>query len=374
MYRKTTTGLGCLLAAMAIGLASVSVAEKINTDPKQQLPRPDTKAPGFKKPVKVFILMGQSNMVGMGDIGPETTKGTLTYITKKEGKYPWLVDDAGNWTVRKDVYYYDARVKKGSPLSATSNNGKTIGPELGFGYIMGHVLDEPVLILKSCIGNRSLGWDLLPPGSERFTFEGRTYAGYKDTPDSWIEGQPKKEVNWYAGKQYDDDTANAKEVLKNLAKYYPDYKGQGYEVAGFVWWQGHKDQNPAYASRYEQNLVRLIKCLRKDFDAPDAPFVLATIAFGGWKLAGPGLTVANAQLAVSDPKKYPEFAGNVKTVEARDFWRETAVSPNPRQGYHYNRNAETYMEVGNTLGWAMAELLSKQDNLLGHLKMHKEQQ
>jgi len=361
MNSRKFCGVLCLIAAMVMGVSIISAAEKFDTDPKHKLPRPDTKAPDIKKPVKVFILMGQSNMVGMGEIEPETTKGTLAYLTKKEGKYPWLIDDGGNWTVRKDVYYYDARTKKGSPLSPTSNNGKTIGPELGFGYVMGHVLDEPVLVLKSCIGNRSLGWDLLPPGSERFTFEGRTYAGYKDTPDSWIEGQPKKEVNWYAGKQYDTDTADAKEVLKNLAKCYPDYKGQGYEVAGFVFWQGHKDQNPAHASRYEQNLVRFIKSLRKDFDAPNAPFVLATIAFDGWKLAGPGLTVANAQLAVSGEKgKYPEFADNVKTVEARDFWREVDVSPK-NQGYHYNRNAETYMEVGNALGWAMAELLKKQD-------------
>ena len=360
MNKKSLFAMAPLLGATVMCVASVLAAEKINADPKHQLPRPDTRAPDAQKRVKVFILMGQSNMVGMGDIEPETKQGTLAYLTRKEKKYPWLIDDAGKWTVRKDVYYYDARTKKGSPLSATSNNGKSIGPEVGFGYIMGHVLDEPVLILKSCIGNRSLGWDLLPPGSERYAVDGRTYAGYKDTPDSWIEGQPKKQVNWYAGKQYDDDMANAKAALENLAKIYPDYKGQGYEIAGFVWWQGHKDQNPVHASRYEQNLVRLIQTLRKDYNAPNAKFVLATIAFGGWKLAGPGLTIANAQLAVGDPKKHPEFAGNVKTVEARVFWRDAAVSPNPRQGYHYNRNAETYMEVGNALGWAMPELLNKQ--------------
>ena len=87
--------------------------------------------------------------------------------------------------------------------------------------------------------------------------------------------------------------------------------------------------------------------------------MLATIAFGGWKLAGAGLTIANAQLAVGDPKKHPEFAGSVKCIEARDFWHEADVSPNPRQGYHYNRNAETYMEVGLAMGWAMADLLGK---------------
>jgi len=104
--------------------------------------------------------------------------------------------------------------------------------------------------------------------------------------------------------------------------------------------------------------VRLIKCLRKDYNAPNAPFVLATIAFGGWKLADPGLTIANAQRAMSDSKKHPESAGNVKCVEARDFWREVADSPK-NQGYHCNRNAETYMEIGNALGWAMAERLEE---------------
>ena len=131
-----------------------------------------------------------------------------------------------------------------------------------------------------------------------------------------------------------------------------------YEVAGFVWWQGHKDQNPAHAGRYEQNLVRLIQSLRKDFDAPKAKVVLAT-GCGNPGRTGFGLQIAEAQLAVGDAKKHPEFAGNVKCVEARDFWRDVAVSPK-NQGHHYNRNAETFMEVGNALGWAMAELLKPQ--------------
>jgi alpha-galactosidase len=323
----------------------------------RNLPRPDDKPGATDKPIKVFILMGQSNMVGMGDVGPENKQGTLIHLTKTEKKYPFLIDDEGKWTARKDVYYYDARVKKGGPLSPTANNGNSIGPELGFGYVMGHILDEQVLVLKSCIGNRSLGWDLLPPGSKQYAYEGRTYAGYKDTPDSWVEGEPKKEVNWYAGKQYDDDMANAKEALKNIPKWYPGYKDQGYEIAGFVWWQGHKDAgSAAHANHYEENLVRLIESLRKDYDAPKAKFVLATIAFDGWKLTGKGLTIANAQLAVGDAKKYPKFADNVKVVEARDFWRDADVSPKA-QGYHYNRNAETYMEVGLGLGWAMVDLL-----------------
>ena len=127
-----------------------------------------------------------------------------------------------------------------------------------------------------------------------------------------------------------------------------------------MWWQGHKDGNPAHAGRYEQNLVRLIKAWRTEFKAPKAPFVLATIGFGGWAMAGPHLAVANAQLAVSGEKgKYPEFAGNVKPVEIRKFWRAVEVSPR-NQGYHYNRNAETYMLVGDALGRGMVDLLENE--------------
>ena len=331
-----------------------------------QLPDPDGKPADMTRPVQVFILMGQSNMLGFGRIDPEDQNGTLSYLVKQQKEYPHLIDSAGNWTERKDVRNVHVMDTRGAGLTEFTKfqdvknewltvSGRHIGPELQFGHIMGYIHDEPVLILKACIGNRSLGWDLLPPGSERFEFDGRIYAGYKDTPSSWVEGEPKKEVNWYAGRQYDADTGHAKEALKNLDKYYPGAKD--YEVAGFVFWQGHKDQNPAHASRYEQNLVHFIKTLRKDFEAPDAKFVLATIAFGGDELSGPGLTIAKAQLAVDgDTGKYPEFKGNVAAVDARPFWRDKEVSPSGA-GYHYNHNAETYMEVGNSLGRAMAELL-----------------
>ena len=153
-----------------------------------------------------------------------------------------------------------------------------------------------------------------------------------------------------------EEGREGKPAVTNIGEYYPG--AMEYEVAGFVWWQGHKDQNPAHASRYEQNLVHLIKTLRNDFDAPDAKFVLATIAFGGEALSGNGLKVAEAQLAVSgDRGKYPEFVGNVQAIDARPYWRDKSDSPSGA-GYHYNHNAETYMEVGDDLGWAMAELMA----------------
>ena len=351
MIRQIKLGAAVFLTIWA-GVALQSLAQ-------EQLPDPDGVPANVDQPVKVFILLGQSNMLGFGRVTPQDQQGTLSHATAELGKYPHLVNDAGDWTERKDVRYVQVMHRNGK-MSTLRNEwltvkGKHIGPELQLGHILGHSLAEPVLILKSCIGNRSLGWDLLPPGSKQFEFEGKIYAGYKESPLSWDKGTKPTPIQWYAGKQYDDDIANAKRIIENIGDYYPG--ATRCEVAGFVWWQGHKDQNPAHAGRYEQNLVHLIKTLRKDFDAPSAKFVLATIAFGGNELKGPGLEVAKAQLAVSgDTGKYPEFKGNVKTVEARPFWRDKSASPTGA-GYHYNHNAETYMDVGNALGWAMAELL-----------------
>jgi hypothetical protein len=352
------------LMAILLLLASCAAAQEGLQD---QLPDPDGKPADQSKPVKVYIMLGQSNMLGFGAVGPADKPGTLEHLVKTQGKYPHLVDEAGQWTTRQDVRYVHVMDRRGVDYKNLETFGemrnewltpnKSFGPELGFGHVIGHLHDQPVLLLKACIGNRSLGWDLLPPGSERFEYEGKVYAGYKDVAPSWEKGAEAKAVPWYAGRQYDADVAHSKAVLNNLEKYYPGYQGQGYEVAGFVWWQGHKDQNAAHASRYEQNLVHLIKTLRQEFAAPNAKFVLATIAFGGDKLSGPGLTVASAQLAVDgESGKYPEFRGNVKAIDARPFWRDASVSPNQRQDYHYYHNAETYYEVGHALGRAMAEL------------------
>jgi len=307
--------------------------------------------------VQVYILLGQSNMVGLGKIkGPE---GSLETAVKEKKKYPYLVDASGDWAERKDVRY--VRVMSGKGGMQQFNNEwmtvktcKTIGPEFGIAHVVGEAVDAPVMILKSCIGNRSLGWDLLPPGSERYEVDGKIYAGYKDSPDSWAKGTEPQAINWYAGKQYDDDVAHAKQVLGDLNKFYP---GQTqYEVAGFFFWQGEKDcGNPAHASRYEQNLVHFIKQLRKDFNAPGAKFVLATLGESTKGSGGNGGKVLEAQLAVDGKNgKYPEFKGNVATVYSNP------LSKGGSGNSHYNGNAETYMEVGEAMGKAMAELQAAQ--------------
>jgi hypothetical protein len=330
------------------------------------LPAPDGKPADLSKPVQVFILMGQSNMLGFGRIAGADKPGTLEHAVKTEKLYPFLVDDTGAWSERKDVRNVRVMVGRGGGMGVHNNEwltlkGNAIGPEIGIGHHVGNLLDEPVMILKSCIGNRGLGWDLLPPGSESYEFTGKdkktgkettwVYAGYKQSPNRWEKGTEPTPIGWYAGKQYDDDTANARKVLEELDKYYPGAKG--YEVAGFCWWQGDKDRyDEAHAARYEQNLVRLIKSLRTDFKAPDAPFVLATLGQTKKGDGGNDGKILEAMLAVDgESGKYPEFKGNVATVYAHP------LSQGGASNGHYNGNAKTYMDVGLAMGEAMAKLL-----------------
>lgn len=324
------------------------------------LPDPDGQPADMSRPVQVFILLGQSNMVGAGKIGPADKEGSLEHAVKQQGKYPYLVDDAGNWTERQDVRHVRVMGSGTGPMKLFNNEwltirGRTIGPEIGIGHYLGHALDAPVLILKSCIGNRSLGWDLLPPGSPSFEFEDQGkvwhYAGYRESPLRWEKGTQPQPITWYAGMQYDGDVANAKQVLQELDKYYPG--ATKFEIAGFFFWQGDKDRYDAgHASRYERNLVHLIEQLRKDFDAPRAKFVCATLGQTERGASGNEGQILDAQLAVDGASgKYPQFSGNVATVYSKPLCHGGASNS------HYNGHAETYMDVGQAMGRAMVELL-----------------
>ena len=343
--------------------AALLFASTTRADDSTELPDPDGKPADMSKPVQVYILLGQSNMLGFGRINPMkgNPEGSLTHAVNEKKLYPYLIDDDSNWTERKDVR--NVRVMgSGTGGMRLFNNewmtikGGNIGPEIGIGHQVGNVTDAPVMILKSCIGNRALGWDLLPPGSEGFEFtdeKGVTWIhpGYKGTPERWKKGTEPKKINWYAGMQYDGDVARAKNVLDELETYYPGAKE--YEVAGFFWWQGDRDsRSAALSSRYEKNLVHLINQLRKDFNAPNAKFVCASLGQTERGVTDGGGKLLDAMLAVDGKSsKYPEFKGGVATVYSHP------LSKGGSSGAHYGGNAETYMNVGEAMGQSMVELL-----------------
>jgi len=121
------------------------------------------------EPLKVFILAGQSNMQGHGEITKEGRQGTLEYMVDNDtdGTYSHLTDGDGNWSVRNDVWVYyerDDTTTINSGLTAGFGaKSTTIGPELQFGHVMGDFHNEPVLIIKTAWGGKSLAVDFRPP-------------------------------------------------------------------------------------------------------------------------------------------------------------------------------------------------------------------
>ena len=315
-----------------------------------------------KGPVKVFILAGQSNMVGDGHIDPAEKKGTLAYMVRnsdKKDKFKHLVDKDGRWLVRDDVWYFQRQVlKKGRGESQKVETiditgglrpglqGRAdklkIGPELQFGHVMGDHFDNQVLLIKTAWGGKSLAVDFRPPSAGEPSFELKT-----------SKNGAKPEI----GKYYRLMMSDVRYVLGNLKKFFPQYNGQGYEIVGFGWHQGWNDGvNQLYAAEYEKNLPLLIQDIRKDLGAKDLPVVIASSGFGGHsdKLLGVRRRIKQvvepAQVAVA--KKMH----NVICVETRDHFRPPEESPTGAS-YHWNSNAETYFLIGDAMGKAMKDLL-----------------
>ncbi|MAG92549.1 MAG: hypothetical protein CMJ48_02185 [Planctomycetaceae bacterium] len=203
-----------------------------------------------KRPVQVFLLAGQSNMEGQGVVDLDHPqhynggKGILERVMqdpRKAKQFAHVKDDQGNWVVRDDVWVrFQTRhsLKKG-PLSIgyAGYPGKHhIGPEFQFGHVVGARLEEQVLLIKTAWGGKSLYKDFRPPSSDGET-----------------------------GPYYTKMLQETRAALENLPQDFPDYDGRGWELAGFVWFQGWNDMFDAKArAEYEENLVNLIKDVRKD--------------------------------------------------------------------------------------------------------------
>lgn len=296
--------------------------------------------------VKIFILAGQSNMVGFGQL--KGSPGTMeTYVKSNPKDYGHLVDKDGKHVVRDDVWIVNisdaANPQKGWLTTGYGAPGEHIGPEYGFGFVMGDRYEDPVLLIKSAWGGRSLYHNFLPPSSEEY---------------------PKPEKDGDKGFHYAEILRHVKEITGDLKAHFPDYDGKGYEIVGFGWHQGWNDRIDQKAvDVYEKNLVNLINDLRKDLAIAKLPVVVANTGMGGWDIPKTAPYKAKveklmeAQLAPGDPKKYPEFAGNFAGVETRGFQRTREESPS-NQDYHWLRNWETYFLIGDSMGKEMGKLIT----------------
>jgi hypothetical protein len=288
-----------------------------------------------QKPLKVFILAGQSNMQGHAQVrtfehmGMDAkTKPFLEALQKKDGT-PRTCEDV--W-----ISYLSTGSKKKGRLSAGFGADENkIGPELAFGITMERALDEPILIIKTAWGGKSLHTDFRSPSSGPYEFGAAQLEQFAKRGNN-LE-KLKAEKLEATGVYYRLMIAHVKEVLADIVAVYPDYASKaGYELAGFVWFQGWNDMvdSGAYPARnhpggydaYSEALAHFIRDVREDLSAPEMPFVIGVLGVGG-PVEGYSLdqerykaTHQNFRSAMSAPAKLPEFKGNVQAVLTENYW------------------------------------------------------
>lgn len=302
------------------------------------LPQTDRKAANQIKPLRVFILAGQSNMEGHAKIE------TFDYIGDDPATAPLLKqmrDTDGRPHVCEGAWisYFtgsgDQNGEGRGTLTAgygsrrqPDQDGGKIGPEFTFGITMDAAFDEPVLIIKTAWGGKSLHTDFRPPSAGPFVFSGMQLANLqKQGKDiEAIKSAKEKETGHY----YRLMIEHVRHVLKDIKRVCPTYdEKQGYELSGFAWLQGWNDlvdsgvypnrQKPGGYDAYSDTLAHFIRDVRKDLSAPQLPFVIGVLGVGGAK---PNEQSLEFRKAMAAPAALPEFRGNVVAVPTAPFWSE----------------------------------------------------
>ena len=329
--------------------------------------------PPGNKPVKVFVLAGQSNMEGKA-------ANTLLEYQATDPKTSELFahlrkDD--QWIVRDDVFIRFLERSGGLTIGFGSPN-KT-GPELEFGTVVGDHFEEPVLLIKAAWGGHSLYQKFRPPSAGLPADEvlqqelEKAQKRVKDSNEKNKKDDPLPtldDIKAPYGSSYRAMMSEVKQTFEDYETMFPTLNGRTLEVTGFVWFQGFNDMfGDAAPKEYESNLKHLINDVRKDLKVPNLPFVIGALGQNGSKPAEGGmLQVQTAQLAMND---VPEFRGNVKTIRVdvlvdkeaeRLFpdWQnhlEEWQKVGSDRPYHYLGSAIWFNRIGRGLGEAMLELM-----------------
>ncbi len=299
------------------------------------------------KPLKVYILVGQSNMQGhahvrtMDHIGMDSeTAPLLKGIRSQDGK-PKVFQDV--W-----ISYLSAGGEKSGRLTTGFGADENkIGPELTFGMRMHQELDEPFLIIKTAWGGKSINTDFRPPSAGPYLFNEIQLEHLKKQGKDLDEIKAAKEKA--TGHYYRLMLDHVKKVLADIKKVYPAYNAsQGYQIAGFVWFQGWNDMvdrgtypnrdKPGGYGTYGEVMAQFIRDVRKDLSVPKLPFVIGVLGVGGpVEKYGPSQQRyrgihQNFRDAMASPALLPEFDGNVGVVLTENFWDHQLTALKTRDG------------------------------------------
>jgi len=250
-----------MMIAVAVGLLSMTAGQAAS------------------KPLKVFILAGQSNMEGpahvrtIEGIGDDPATAPLyKEMTGPDGKpvvcpnawLSYLTGEGDNNTIEtvgRMTAGYGSMWGKDH-----SKPGDMMGPEFTFAIYMGKAVKEPFLIIKTAWGGKSLHTDFRPPSAGPQPLHDSIKARIKERGGDIVKSQQEEDKR--LGVYYRYMIEHVRKVFGDIKRVVPGYDpSQGYELAGFVWLQAWNDwcdswwYPPEWGEKRFDEALRVGKCL-----------------------------------------------------------------------------------------------------------------
>ena len=301
----------------------------------------------YAKPLQIFILAGQSNMQGHAKVG------TFEHIGMDAATQPMLAEMLGAdgkpkvcervWISSIGCADAEQMGKLAAGFGATTEK---IGPEFTFGIYMEKFTDASILLIKTSWGGKSLNTDFRPPSAGPYVFSEAQLAAFEKKGKDVTAMRAEKAAA--TGVNYRLMVEHVKKVLGDLKRVVPDYDAvEGYELAGFAWFQGWNDmvdgdtypqrEKPGGYDAYSVAMAHFIRDVRRDLHAPKLPFVIGVLGVGG-PVADYGpdqqrykATHQNFRDAMAAPARLPEFQGNVATVLAEKYWDQELTAAKAKE-------------------------------------------
>jgi hypothetical protein len=290
------------------------------------------------KPLKVFILAGQSNMQGHAKI---STFDVMALDPKTEPLLKEMRNADGTPRICERVWISSigsADEEQTGLVTAgfgAAQSGPKIGPEFTFGLTIEKLVDGPVLLIKTAWGGKSLHTDFRSPGAGPFPFRDEQLQAMKDQGKDVAAIQAEKTAA--TGHYYRLMMEHVKQVLADPKRVCPAYDpAAGYEIAGFIWFQGWNDMvdggiypnrdKPGGYDAYSDALTHFIRDVRKELKVPKMPFVIGVMGAGGPVDLYPpenkryASTHTEFRKAMAAPASLPEFKGTVTAVLTEQYW------------------------------------------------------
>lgn len=191
-------------------------------------------------PTQMFLLSGQSNMVGWGNSLEIDSAARFGHDDRL------LMFEGGAWRNLKPFRKPSRQQREGWNISE-----HTFGPEIGFAHALAEAWpDKRIGIVKQAVGGTGI----------------MAWAPEWNEADAALTGDARK------GPLYKELLGKARAALK----------AGNVELRGFLWLQGGKDMlSMETAARYADNLKTLAAALRRDLGDPDLPVLVGTYRQGG---------------------------------------------------------------------------------------------